>query len=455
MKTKPFYAKLHNQVIAAIALAIVVGALWPNAAVQMKPLGDAFIKLISMMIAPLVFCMIVSGISHMGSAGRLARITVKSLVYFCALSTVALLLGVAAANLISTGSGLHADAHAIDMSGVVGSASVVRQQGVVPFLLNIIPSTVVGAFAQGAVLQVMLISLLVGLALSFLGERARIVRDLVDELTRVVFRIIDIIIKLSPVGAFGAMAFSVGRFGLHALLPLMKLVLLFYGSCGAFALLLLVPISRAVGFSLGKFCRYILEEILLFLSIANSEALLPSLMEKLERIGVSKPVVGFVVPTGYSLNLAGSCIYFGLAVMFIAQATHTPLSLERQLVFVTLATLLSVGAVGFTSSSFIVLAGTLAALPYMPIAGLALLFGIEPFMSRGRGLVNYIGNGVAAIAIAAWENEVDIGELNRRLAAGPDEEIPGADEAPTARSRGASAAGDSAAARTQERNASA
>jgi aerobic C4-dicarboxylate transport protein len=431
MKTQPFYAKLHNQVIIAIALAIVLGAVWPDMAVALKPLGDGFIKLISMMIAPIVFCIIVSGISQMGSAGRLARISVKSLVYFYVVSTLALLLGLLAANLVPTGKGLNADPRSIDTSSIVGYVSAAKEQGVVSFLLNIIPVTVVDAFAKGAILQVVLIGALFGLALLILGERVRGVRDLVDQLTRVSFTVVEMIVALSPVGAFGAMSFTVGRFGLHALLPLLKLVAVFYGTCFAFVLIVLVPIARRVGFSLGRFCRYIFDEILLFLSIANSEALLPRLMEKLERMGVSKSVVGLVVPTGYSFNLAGSSIYFTLSVVFIAQATNTPLPLERQLVILLVTMLMSKGASGFTGAGFVVLAGTLAALPDVPMAGLALLLGVDPFMQRGRGLTNYIGNGVAAIAIAAWEKEVDVAELNRRLASPPD-----ADSLASGRSQG-------------------
>jgi aerobic C4-dicarboxylate transport protein len=252
----------------------------------------------------------------------------------------------------------------------------------------------------------------------------------VDQLTKVVFSIVEMIIALSPVGAFGAMAFTVGRFGLHSLLPLLKLILVFYGACLAFVLIVLVPIARHVGFSVFKFCRYILDEILIFLSIANSEALLPRLMEKLERMGVPKSVVGLVVPTGYSFNLAGSSIYFTLCVIFIAQATNTALPLDRQIVILLIAMLMSKGATGFTGAGFVVLAGTLSAIPDIPMAGLALLLGIDPFMQRGRGLVNYIGNGIAAIAIAAWEKDLDVAELNRRLDLGPDADITFAPSAP-------------------------
>jgi aerobic C4-dicarboxylate transport protein len=357
-----------------------------------------------MMIAPIVFCIIVSGISAMGSARRVARIGVKTMVYFYVVSGLALLLGLLAANLIPTGVGLNIDPRSIDTSSIAGYVTAAKEQGVVAFLLNIIPVTMIDAFAKGAVLQVVLIA----------------VKDLVDQLTRVVFSIVEMIIKLSPVGAFGAMAFTVGRFGLHALLPLLKLILVFYGACFAFVLIVLVPIARRVGFSVLKFCSYILDEILIFLSIANSEVLLPRLMEKLERMGVPKSVVGLVVPTGYSFNLAGSSIYFTLCVIFIAQATNTPLSIDRQLVILLVAMLMSKGATGFTGAGFVVLAGTLAAIPDIPMAGLALLLGIDPFMQRGRGLVNYIGNGIAAIAIAAWEKDLDIAELNRRLNLGPD-----------------------------------
>jgi aerobic C4-dicarboxylate transport protein len=420
---------LHNQVIVAIVAAIVVGGLWPDTAVKMKPLGDAFIKLLSMMIAPIVFCIIVSGISGMVSAGRFARLTVKTMVYFYLVSGLALVLGMVVANLIPTGAGLNVDPRSIDTSSIAGYVTVAREQGVIAFLLNIIPVTMVDAFAKGAILQIVLIAVLFGIALIYLGERASVVRDLVDQLTKVVFSIVEMIIKLSPVGAFGAMAFTVGRFGLQSLLPLLKLILVFYGTCLVFVLVVLVPIARHAGFSVLKFCRYILDEILILLSIANSEAVLPRLMEKLERMGVPKSVVGVVVPTGYSFNLDGSSIYYTMCVIFIAQATNTALPLDRQIVILLIAMLMSKGATGFTGAGFVVLAGTLSAMPDIPMAGLALLLGIDPFMQRGRGLVNYIGNGIAAVAIAAWEKDLDVPELNRRLELGPDADtsfIPGA-----------------------------
>jgi aerobic C4-dicarboxylate transport protein len=432
-QSRPFYTKLHNQVILAIVAAIVMGAVWPDAAVKMKPLGDGFIKLLGMMITPIVFCIIVSGISKMGSARRVARISAKTLVYFYIVSTVALLLGLLVANLVPTGVGLNINPSSIDTSSIAGYVSTAKEQGVVSFLLNIIPVTMVDAFAKGAILQVVLIAALFGLALIFLGDRASAVTTFVEQLTRVVFSIVEMIIALSAIGAFGAMAFTVGRFGLHSLLPLLKLILAFYGACLAFVLIVLVPIARHVGFSLLKFCSYIFDEILLFLSIANSEALLPRLMEKLERMGVPKSVVGLVVPTGYSFNLAGSSIYFTLCVIFIAQATNTPLTLDRQLAILLVAMLMSKGATGFTGAGFVVLAGTLSALPDIPMAGLALLLGIDPFMQRGRGLTNYLGNGVAAIAIAAWEKDLDVALLKRRLDAGPDDPDSTASDATTAR----------------------
>lgn len=427
-KSKPFYAKLHNQVIAAIIAAIVLGAVWPNAAVKMKPLGDGFIRLLGMMIVPIVFCIIVSGIAGMGNARRVGRISVKTLVYFYIVSTLALVIGLLAANIIPTGVGLNIDPRSIDTSSIAGYVTAAKDQGVVSFLLNIVPITMVDAFAKGAILQVVLIAVLFGLALIALGERAIAVKVFVEQLTRVVFSIVEMIIALSAIGAFGAMAYTVGRFGLHSLLPLLKLILLFYGACLAFVLIVLVPVARRVGFSVFKFCRYILDEILLFLSIANSEALLPRLIEKLERLGVPKSVVGLVVPTGYSFNLAGSSIYFTLCVIFIAQATNTPLPLDRQLVILLVAMLMSKGATGFTGAGFVVLAATLSALPDVPMAGLALLLGIDPFMQRGRGLTNYIGNGIAAIAIAAWEKDLDIATLNQRLNDGPDQDFTAADD---------------------------
>jgi aerobic C4-dicarboxylate transport protein len=365
----------------------------------------------------------------MGSSRRVARTAVKSLVYFYVVSGLALLLGLIAANLIPIGTGLNADPRSIDTSGITGYVNAAKDQGVVSFLLNIIPVTMVDAFAKGAILQVILVAVLFGLALIILGDRAGAVKTLVDQLTRVVFAIVEMIVALSPIGAFGAMSFTVGRFGLHSLLPLLKLILVFYGTCIAFVLIVLLPIARHVGFSVRKFCRYILDELLLLLSIANSEALLPRLMEKLERMGVPKSVVGLVVPTGYSFNLAGSSIYFTLCVVFIAQATNTALPFHRQLVILLVTMLMSKGATGFTGAGFVVLAGTLSAMPDIPMAGLALLLGIDPFMQRGRGVINYIGNGVAAIAIAAWERDLDVEELNRRLDLGPDADLTAAPSA--------------------------
>jgi aerobic C4-dicarboxylate transport protein len=283
-RARPFYAKLHNQVIIAIVTAIILGALWPDTAVQLKPLGDGFIKLLSMMITPIVFCIIVSGISGMGNARRVARTAVKSLVYFYVVSALALVLGLIAANLLPAGAGLNADPNSIDTSSIAGYVTAAKDQGVVSFLLNIIPITMVDAFAKGAILQVMLVAVLFGLALIVLGDRASAVTGLVDQLTKVVFAIVEMIVALSPIGAFGAMAFTVGRFGLHSLLPLLKLILVFYGTCIVFVLIVLVPIARHVGFSVRKFCRYILDELLLVLATANSEAMLPRLMEKLERV---------------------------------------------------------------------------------------------------------------------------------------------------------------------------
>src|SRR3984893_227388 len=360
---KRFYAKLHNQVIIAIAAAILLGAVWPDTAVEVKPLGAGFIKLLSMTITPIGFCSILSGISGLGNARGVARIGVKSLVFSYVVSGLALLLGLVAANLIPTGAGLNVDSRSIDTSSITGYVTAAKDQGVVSFLMNIIPVTMVDAFAKGAILQVILIAAMFGLALISLGDRASAVKVLVDQSTRVVFVIVEMIVALSPIGAFGAMAFTVGRFGLHSLLPLLKLILVFYGACLAFILIVLVPIARHVGFSFFKSCRYILDEILIFLSIANSEALLPRLMEKLERMGVPKSVVGLVVPTGYSFNLAGSSIYFTLCVIFIAQATNTPLPLERQLAILLLTMVMSKGATGFTGAGFVGLARTPAAMP--------------------------------------------------------------------------------------------
>ncbi len=422
-KTLPFYRKLHNQVLFAAMLGIVFGVVAPEAAEAMKPLGDGYIKVVKMLIAPIVFCIIVSGITGMGSMKVAGSVGAKALGYFYFFSTLALIVGLVAANLIKPGAGMNVDVSTLDAKSVSNYATAAHAQGVVPFLLNIIPENFFDAFAKGAILQVLLVSLLFGFALKSIGTVGAPVKEMIDRVTKVLFAIVEIVVVLSPIGAFGGMAFTIGAFGLDALLPLLNMLVTFFATCMAFVVIFLVPLAHWLGFNLFKVCRYFLEEILIQLSVASSEVVMPRLMEKLERLGVSKSVVGLVVPAGYSFNLDGTSIYMTFAVIFIAQATNTELSLQQQIVVALVAMLTSKGATGFANAGFIVLAATLAVIPSVPIAGLALILGIDPFMSRIRGLTNLIGNITAVVVVAIWCKEVDMKEFRRRLDLGPDMDL--------------------------------
>lgn len=415
----PFYRKLHNQVILAALAGIILGVVAPDTAEAMKPLGDGYIKVVKMMIAPIVFCIIVSGISGMGSMKTVGTVGAKTLGYFYFFSTLALIVGLVSANVLKPGEGMNVDLNTLDSSSVASYATAAKSQGIIPFLMNIIPENFVDAFAKGAILQVLLVSILFGFALKRIGERGNPVKELIERVTKVLFSIVEILVVVSPIGAFGGMAFTVGAFGLETLLPLVNMLATFLATCLFFIVALLVPMARWAGFSVVKLCRYIFEEILIQISVASSEVVMPRLMEKFERLGVSKSVVGLVVPAGYSFNLDGTSIYMTFAVVFIAQATNTELSLEQQLVVTLVAMLTSKGATGFANAGFIVLAATLAVIPSVPLAGLALILGIDPFMSRIRGFTNLVGNAVAVLVIAAWVKEVDMPELRKRLDAGP------------------------------------
>src|SRR5882757_2372665 len=397
---KPWYRILYVQVLLAISLGIAVGHFWPATAVEMKPLGDGFIKLIKMVIALVIFCTVVSGISGMENMKKVGRVGGKALLYFEAVSTLALLLGLIVATLVKPG------------AGYAGKA---REQTVVEFVLNIIPNTIVDAFARGDILPVVLISVLFGYVLSRLGERGKPVRDLIDAGTGLIFGTTNALMRLAPIGAFGAMAFTVGRFGVGSLGPLAKLVGTFYLTSAIFVFGILGVIAWWAGFSIFKFLRYIREEILIVLGTSSSDPALPGLMEKLERLGCSKPVVGLVVPTGYVFNTDGSSIYMTLAALFVAQATNTELSLAQQLAIFAVAMLTSRGASGVTGASFIALVGTLSVVPTIPVAGMALILGIDRFMSEARALVNVIGNGVATIVISRTEGELDLLRLRAVL----------------------------------------
>jgi aerobic C4-dicarboxylate transport protein len=404
---KPIYAVLYVQVLAAIAVAIALGHFWPSIAVDMKPFGDGFIKLIKMVIALAIFCTVVTGIAGMSDMKKVSRVGGKALLYFEVVSTLALLIGFFAAHVAMPGAGFNIDPATLDAKAVAQYAGKAKEQTIVEFLLNIIPNTVIDALARGDILPVVLTSILFGVVLSRLGDRAKPVRDMIDAGSMLVFGAINVIMRFAPIGAFGAMAFTVGRYGIASLGPLVKLVALFYLVSAVFVFGILGPIAWWSGFSIWKFLLYIKEEILIVLGTSSSDPVLPSLMEKLERLGCSKPVVGLVVPTGYVFNTDGSSIYMTLAALFVAQATNTDLSISQQIAIFAVAMLTSKGASGVTGASFIALVGTLSVVPAIPVAGMALILGIDRFMSEARALVNVIGNGVATIVISRTEGELD------------------------------------------------
>ncbi|HEX7643845.1 MAG TPA: dicarboxylate/amino acid:cation symporter [Burkholderiaceae bacterium] len=405
MKT-PFYKVLWIQVLIAIAIGVAVGVAWPESGVDMKPLGDGFIKLIKMIIAPVIFCTVVTGIAGMESIKKMGRVGGKALLYFEVVSTFALAIGLIVANVLRPGDGFTTAPGAMNDKAVAEFTSV-KPHGFVDILMNIIPSTVVDAFAKGDILQVLLFSVLFGLALAHIGAKGKPVVALIDSLSAAIFRVVDIIMKAAPIGAFGAMAFTIGKYGFHALIPLAKLMGAFYLTSFLFIVGVLGVVARIAGFSILRFIAYIKEELLIVLGTSSSESALPSLMEKLEKLGCSKPVVGLVVPTGYSFNLDGTNIYMTMAALFIAQATNTELSMAQQLTILGVAMLTSKGATGVTGAGFVTLAATLAVVPTIPIAGMALIFGIDRFMSQCRALTNFVGNGVATVVVSAWEKELD------------------------------------------------
>jgi aerobic C4-dicarboxylate transport protein len=414
-RRKPFYAVLYVQVLAAIAVAIVLGHFWPTIAVEMRPLGDGFIKLIKMVIALVIFCTVVTGIAGMSDMKKVSRVGGKALLYFEVVSTLALLIGFIAANVAMPGAGFNVDPATLDAKAVAQYVGRAKEQTIAEFLLNIIPNTVTDAFARGDILPVVLISILFGFVLSRLGDRAKPIRDVIDAGSMLIFGAINVIMRFAPLGAFGAMAFTVGRYGIGSLGPLIKLVGLFYLTSGLFVFGVLGPIAWWSGFSIWKFLVYIREEILIVLGTSSSDPVLPSLMEKLERLGCSKPVVGLVVPTGYVFNTDGSSIYMTLAALFVAQATNTDLSISQQMAIFAVAMLTSKGASGVTGASFIALVGTLSVVPTIPVAGMALILGIDRFMSEVRALVNVIGNGVATIVVSRNEGELDLARVRAVL----------------------------------------
>ena len=411
---KPLIRRLYFQVLVAVALGIVVGWLSPEFAKNewIKGLGDGFVKLIKMVIAPIIFCTVVSGIAHISDARKVGRVGVKALVYFEIVSTFALIIGLLVANIVQPGAGFSGKPDANAVAGFLKQAGEMKASD---FVLNIIPDSVVGAFAKGDVLQVLLFAVLFGFSLMALGEKGHSVRRLVDDMAHAVFGVIAIIVKAAPIGAFGAMAFTIGRYGPQALGNLAGLIATFYLTSILFVVVVLGLIARLAGFSIFKFIAYIKDELLIVLGTSSSESALPQLMEKLERLGCSKPVVGLVVPTGYSFNLDGTNIYMTLATLFIAQALNVPLSFNEQLIILGVAMLTSKGASGITGAGFITLAATLAAIRPELVPGMAIVLGIDKFMSECRALTNLTGNGVACVVVSWWEGELDRTKLTRGL----------------------------------------
>ena len=413
---KPFYKVLYVQVLFAIACGVLLGYFEPKMGVDLKPLGDGFIKLVKMIIAPVIFCTVVHGIAGMQDMKKVGRVGGKALLYFELVSTLALVIGLLVANIAKPGAGFNADLSTLDTKAIDGFTAKAHAQSTVDFILNIIPNTFIDAFAKGDILQVLLIAILFGFSLAAAGEKGKPVFDFVEQVSHVLFGIVNSVMKLAPLGAFGAMAFTIGKYGVGSLVPMAKLMGAFYLTCGLFIFVVLGAIARYTGFSIVKFIKYIREELLIVLGTSSSESALPKLMNKLEKMGCSRSVVGLVVPTGYSFNLDGTNIYMTMAALFIAQATNTELTLMQELTIVGVAMLTSKGASGITGAGFITLASTLAVVPSIPIAGMALILGIDRFMSEARALTNIIGNAVATVVISRSENELDMDKMERALA---------------------------------------
>ena len=417
LRKKPFYAGLSFQVLLGVAIAIILGYISPATAIAMKPLGDAFIRLITMIITLVIFCTLVTGIAGMEDMKKVGRVGGKALLYFEVVSTIALLLGLVVGNVVRPGSGFHVDPTTLDAQAVSEYAGQAKAQTVVQFLVHIIPNTIVDAFTRGDILQVLFVSLLFGFALSLAGPRSKPLVDFLDALTRVVFGVVAILMRFAPIGAFGAMAFTIGKYGLASLGPLVKLIATLYITSLLFVFVLLGGIARFAGFGILRFLWFLREEILLVLATSSSEPALPALMAKLEKLGCSKALVGLVVPTGYTFNADGTSLYMTLAALFVAQATNTHLSLGQQFTILGVALLTSKGASGVQGAAFIALVATMLVIPTIPVSGMALILGIDRFLSMCRAAVNMIGNAVATLVVARWENELDRATLQRNLAA--------------------------------------
>jgi aerobic C4-dicarboxylate transport protein len=398
---------LYVQVLIGIVLGGALGYLQPAWGVSMRPLGDAFVNLVKMLIGPIIFSTVVVGLAGMGDLKKVGRVGAKALIYFEIITTLALVIGLVVSNVFTPGAGFHADPATLDAKGIARYAGAAKEMGTVEFLMHIIPKTFVSAFAEGEILQVLLLAVLFGLALGNIGEHGRPILNLLNEVARVFFGIVSMVTRLAPLAAAGAMAYTIGQFGLGSLARLGALLACVYLTCAVFILVILGAVARLAGFRILRIIRYIREELLLVIGTSSSESALPGLMDKMERAGCARPVVGIVVPSGYSFNLDGTCIYLTMAALFVAQATDTPMSLWEQLGLLAVLLVTSKGAAGVTGSGFITLAATLAATGKIPVAGMALILGVDRFMSEARAITNFIGNAVATLVVAKWEGALD------------------------------------------------
>ncbi len=414
-RTRAWWKELWVQVLLAMALGILLGVFAPDLATRMQPLGDAFIKAIRMLIAPIIFCTVVHGIAHMADMARVGRVALKAIVYFEIMTTVALIIGLIAVNVLKPGAGMNIDPASINTSAIESYIRQTAAVGFVPFLMSIIPGTFVGAFAEGNILQVLFISVVCGFALVQLGERGRPLVDIVDVAAKMIFAVVGIVMWAAPIGAFGAIAFTVGKFGVGSLASLGKLLAVFYFTCVIFVIVALGAVARLCGFSLLKLIRYIWGELLICIATTSSETVLPRMISKLENLGCERSVVGLVIPTGYSFNLDGTCLYLAATSVFLAQATNTPLDLGQQITLLVILLVTSKGAAGVAGAAFVVLAATLAATGTIPVASVALVLGIHRLMSQALTPTNLVGNAVATIAIAKWESALDGTRLARVL----------------------------------------
>ncbi len=418
-RAKAWWKELWVQVLIAMAIGILLGVVRPDIGAQMQPLGDAFIKAIRMLIAPIIFCTVVHGIARMADMARVGRVALKAIVYFEVMTTIALIIGLIAVNVLKPGAGMNIDPVSINTAAIEPYVKQTAAVGFVPFLMNIIPSTFVGAFAEGNILQVLFIAVICGFALVQLGERAKPLVDIIDIGAKMIFAVVGMVMWAAPIGAFGAIAFTVGKFGVGSLASLGKLLASFYLTCVIFIIVALGPVARICGFSLLKLIRYIWGELLICIATTSSETVLPRMISKLENLGCDETVVGLVIPTGYSFNLDGTCLYLVAAAVFLAQATNTPLDLQQQIALLLILLVTSKGAAGIAGAAFVVLAATLAATGTIPVASVALVLGIHRLMSQALTPTNLVGNAVATIAVAKWEKALDEGRLKRVLDGDP------------------------------------